>query len=39
MLYDLDFQAEGGPAPAFFRARLEQGVVHVPDWESPEVRR
>ncbi|MBP1627893.1 MAG: hypothetical protein H6Q00_2368 [Holophagaceae bacterium] len=39
MLYDLDFQAEGGPAPAFFQARLEQGVVHVPDWESPEVRR
>ena len=39
MLYDLDFQAEGGPAPAFFRARLEQGVVEVPDWDSDEVRR
>ncbi len=39
MLYDLDFQAEGGPAPAFFRARLEQGAVEVPDWDSDEVRR
>ena len=39
MLYDLDFQAEGGPAPAFFRAKLEQGVIDVPDWDDPEVRR
>ena len=39
MLYDLDFEAEGGPAPAFFRARLERGVVRVPDWDSDEVRR
>ncbi|MBL0311769.1 MAG: type I-C CRISPR-associated protein Cas5 [Holophagaceae bacterium] len=39
MLYDLDFSAEGGPAPAFFRAKLEKGAVEVPDWDSPEVRR
>jgi len=39
MLYDLDFAAEGGPAPAFFRAKLEKGIVEVPDWDSPEVRR
>jgi CRISPR-associated protein Cas5d len=39
MLYDLDFQAEGGPAPAFFQAKLERGVVEVPDWDSAEVRR
>ncbi len=39
MLYDLDFEAEGGPSPAFFRARMEQGVVQVPDWESDEVKR
>lgn len=39
MLYDLDFEAEGGPAPAFFRARLEKGVVLVPDRDDPEVRR
>ncbi len=39
MLYDLDFEAEGGPAPAFFRARLERGVVRVPAWDSDEVRR
>lgn len=39
MLYDLDFEAEGGPSPAFFRAHMKQGVVHVPDWESDEVKR
>ena len=39
MLYDLDFAAEGGPAPAFFRAKLEKGIVEVPDWDSHEVRR
>ncbi len=39
MLYDLDFEAQGGPSPAFFRARLEEGVIHVPDWHSDEVRR
>jgi len=39
MLYDMDFAADGGPAPAFFRARLEKGVLAVPDWDNPEVRR
>lgn len=39
MLYDLDFAAEGGPAPAFFRARLEEGRLSIPDWDSEEVRR
>jgi CRISPR-associated protein Cas5d len=39
MLYDLDYAAAGGPTPAFFRARMQQGVVAVPDWDSPEVRR
>jgi CRISPR-associated protein Cas5d len=39
MLWDLDFAAEGGPAPAFFRAKLEKGVIEVPRWDSPEVRR
>jgi CRISPR-associated protein Cas5d len=39
MLYDLDYTAADGPSPAFFRARMDQGVVAVPDWDSPEVRR
>lgn len=37
MLYDLDFSNEKDPQPAFFRARLESGVIQVPDWESGEV--
>ena len=39
MLYDLDYSAEGGPTPAFFRARMDKGVMVVPGWDSPEVRR
>ncbi len=39
MLYDLDYEAPGGPAPAFFKARMEQGVITIPDWSSPEVHR
>ena len=37
MLYDLDFTNETDPQPAFFRAKLESGVIHVPDWGSGEV--
>ena len=39
MLYDMDFSDETNPQPAFFRARLEKGVLIVPDWDSEEVRR
>ena len=39
MLYDLDFSNPDDIKPAFFRARLDKGVVHVPPWESEEVRR
>jgi CRISPR-associated protein Cas5d len=39
MFYDMDFAVEGGPSPAFFQAKLERGVIKVPDWDSPEVRR
>lgn len=39
MLYDLDFAAEGGPSPAFFRAHLDQGRLAIPPWDSEEVRR
>jgi len=39
MLYDMDFTDADDPKPAFFKARLENGVVHVPAWDSEEVRK
>jgi CRISPR-associated protein Cas5d len=43
MLYDMMFPKQGDVnqeiQSAFFRARLEKGVVVVPRWESEEVRR
>lgn len=38
MLHDLDFTKPADPAPRFFRARLENGAVTVPAWDSAEVR-
>lgn len=38
MLYDFDFSDPADPKPRFFRARIEQGVVHIPAWNSKEVR-
>lgn len=38
MLYDMAFSNPADPAPRFFRARLENGVVDVPAWDSEEVR-
>lgn len=38
ILYDLDFANPGEPAPRFFKAALQQGVMQVPAWDSPEVR-
>lgn len=38
MLYDLDFSDPADPKPLFFRAQLNEGVVHVPDRASEEVR-
>jgi CRISPR-associated protein Cas5d len=38
MLYDLDFKNPADPTPRFFRARLDNGVVQVPAWDSEEVR-
>lgn len=38
MLYDLDFSDPTDPKPRFFRARMENGVVNVPSWDSKEVR-
>lgn len=39
MLYDLDFSDPANPTPAFFRARLDVGVLNIPEWESDEVKR
>lgn len=38
MLHDLDFSDPANPAPRFFPARMERGVVQVPAWESAELR-
>lgn len=38
MLHDLDFTQAADPQPRFFRARLENGAVSVPAWDSEEVR-
>ncbi|RMF12110.1 MAG: type I-C CRISPR-associated protein Cas5 [Alphaproteobacteria bacterium] len=38
MLWDIDHQAEGRPS-LFFRARLEKGVLHIPQPGSSEIRR
>jgi CRISPR-associated protein Cas5d len=38
MLYDLDFANPADPTPRFFRAKLEDGAITVPAWDSEEVR-
>ena len=38
MLYDLDYSDPADPKPRFFPARLDNGAVTVPAWESEEVR-
>ncbi len=38
MLHDLDFTKPNDPQPRFFRARIENGAVDVPAWDSEEVR-
>ena len=37
MLYDLDFSNPDNPRPAFFRAKMNNGVIMVPSWDSEEV--
>lgn len=39
MLYDLDYSDPLDPQPMFFKARLVQGVVEVPPWNAPEVKK
>lgn len=38
MLYDLDYSDAADPKPRFFRARLSNGILHIPAWDSEEVR-
>ncbi|MBU1723063.1 MAG: type I-C CRISPR-associated protein Cas5c [Gammaproteobacteria bacterium] len=38
MLYDMDFADTSNPMPRFFQASMEDGVIHVPAWDSEEVR-
>jgi len=37
MLYDIDFNDPQNPRPLFFRAGLDNGVIHVPRKDSEEV--
>lgn len=38
MLHDLDFSTPAAPMPRFFRARLEKGIIDIPDSGSMEIR-
>jgi CRISPR-associated protein Cas5d len=38
MLYDLDFSDASSPQPRFFQARMKDGVVTIPAWDSEAVR-
>ena len=38
MLHDLDFSKPNDPQPRFFRAKIENGTVNVPAWDSEELR-
>jgi CRISPR-associated protein Cas5d len=38
MLYDLDYSNPKDPTPRFFHARMDSGTLHIPTWDSEEVR-
>jgi CRISPR-associated protein Cas5d len=38
MLYDLDYGDPSNPMPRFFNARMVEGAVEIPNWDSQEVR-
>lgn len=38
MLYDLNYSDPNDPKPHFFHARLVNGALHIPEWNSEEVR-
>nr|BAV59348.1 CRISPR-associated protein Cas5 [Candidatus Endomicrobium sp. MdMp-027] len=39
MLYDLDFTNLKSPQPMWFFAKMKNGVIEIPDWNSKEVLR
>lgn len=39
MLYDMDFTNANNPQAMFYRVRMDNGVIHVPEKESEEVLR
>ena len=39
MLYDIDFSDADDPKPMFFRANLENGIIHVPPVNSEEIKK
>lgn len=39
MLYDLDYSNPENPEPLFFRARMEQGTIAIPQFNSTEILR
>jgi len=38
MLYDMDYNSPADPMPRFFNARMVNGAIKIPDWNSEEVR-
>jgi CRISPR-associated protein Cas5d len=38
MLYDMDFAETANPMPRFFQAKMQNGVIHIPAWDSEEIR-
>lgn len=39
ILYDMDYSNPNDIRPAFFRAKIENGVINVPEWDSEDVRK
>lgn len=38
MLYDMNFADTANPMPRFFQAKMQDGVIHIPAWDSEEIR-
>jgi CRISPR-associated protein Cas5d len=38
MLYDMDYRDTSNPMPRFFKAEIDKGIVHIPHWQSEEIR-
>ncbi len=38
MLYDMDFADTANPMPRFFQVKMQDGVIHIPAWDSEEIR-